>query len=82
MSAFPTFVVIDPKGVVSFASETSEKDRNTLEEQTQRDAKELGIPWPIDKDADGEVLQERTRKLFVHQMRREIDRALPDGTNR
>lgn len=82
VSVFPTFVVIDPKGVVYFASETSEKDRDTLEEEVKRDAKELGIPWPIDKDADGEVLQERTTKLMVHQMRREIDRALPDGTKR
>jgi thiol-disulfide isomerase/thioredoxin len=83
VSHFPTFVIMDPKGVVSCANiEGGEKAARAFEEQMKRDAKELGIPWPIDKDADEKVLQQRRDKLLVHQMRREIDRVLPDHTKR
>ena len=50
--------------------------------ETKRDAQELGLPWPNDKDADAKLLADWTTKMIVHQMKREIDRALPNEKDR
>jgi thiol-disulfide isomerase/thioredoxin len=78
VGAFPTLVVIDPEGVVAYNSGRElEEDRDVVEARLKADAEQLGFPWPLDKDADAEVVQERMRKMFVHELRREIERVVP-----
>jgi hypothetical protein len=74
---FPTLVVIDSRGTVSYNSGHEPADREAFLAQMQSDAEDLGFPWPLDKDADADVRQERTTQMLVHAMRREIDRVLP-----
>jgi thiol-disulfide isomerase/thioredoxin len=80
VGAFPTLIVIDPEGVIAFnGAHELDEDPDTVEVRMKADAEQIGIPWPLDKDADAPVVQERMRKMFVHEMRREIERVLPQS---
>lgn len=65
-------------GVVAYNSGGElEEDRAVVEARLKADAEQLGFPWPLDKDADAPVVQERMRKMLVHELRREIERVTP-----
>ncbi len=77
---FPTVMVLDRQGKIAFNSADlpgdPEQARKQFMKQAEEDAKSLGLPWPIDKDATQEQIVERISRLQVLSFSREIDQAL------
>lgn len=80
VNGFPTVMVIDREGKIAFNTDYTPGDQEQAMKEfmkrAEEDAKSLGLPWPIDKDATQEELRQRLTKLQVLQLSREIDRAL------
>ena len=77
---FPTVMVLDRQGKIAFNSADQPADpeqvRKQVMKQLEEDAKSLGLPWPIDKDASYEQIIERLSRLQVLNYSREIDQVL------
>jgi thiol-disulfide isomerase/thioredoxin len=72
---FPTEVIIDRGGrVLHNSADRPEKDE--VARRMQATAEEIGLPWPIEKDADQEEIARRLRRFHEHWLGRQIDKAL------
>src|SRR5262249_46629847 len=76
VESFPTLMVIDRQGKVSFNTGDIPDDKSQFINQLEQEAKSAGIPWPLDKDADETEIVSRMRRLNLAIYTREIDRAL------
>ena len=72
---FPTLVIIDRQGrvVLNSADRESPEQVATAMKAT---AEEIGLPWPVEKDADQEEIGRRLRRYHEYMMTREITKAL------
>jgi thiol-disulfide isomerase/thioredoxin len=76
---FPTVVVINREGKISYNSSQSLVPENQAAgwAKMERMARDIGLPWPIDKDIENrDQLQSRLDKLALHMYSLEIERAL------
>jgi hypothetical protein len=71
---FPTTVVIGRDGRVVFNTETV--DRPTEEQSAERAARALSIPWPLNRAAPREVLEDQASRLLQFLYSEAIDSAI------
>jgi thiol-disulfide isomerase/thioredoxin len=76
IQGYPTLIVIDRAGVVTFNSGDIPADRDAFMREMQERAAAIGLPWPIEKDATDEEVIERMTKLQAETWGRMIDQAL------
>jgi hypothetical protein len=74
---YPTTIVVDAQGTVSFSSAIEPQDTEMFwDKKMQKVAATLGIPWPIDRDAEEAEFAARTSRFFEYLMGQEIDAAM------
>jgi len=73
---FPTVIVIDPNGRITFNSGDVPKDRDAIMRDMQAVAESAGLPWPLDKDATEEQTAERMTRMLVVMFGGKIEQAL------
>jgi hypothetical protein len=71
---YPTYVVIDGHGTVSFNS-GAEVDRAASGERLAKTARELKIAWPIDANVPKDIAIERFNQLLERMLSEEIEKA-------
>ncbi len=75
---YPTFVVVGRDGRIGFNSSVPVPDEAKWMAEMKRDAEELKIPWPINKDASDQEVDGRLERLLVHRLSKELDKALAE----
>lgn len=75
---YPTFVVVDQDGRIGYNSSVPVPDEAKWMAEMKRDAEELKIPWPINKDASDQEVDGRLERLLVHRLSKELDKALAE----
>ncbi len=78
---YPTIMIIDRDGNISFNSEDTPQNRDALMRDMKSLAELAGLPWPIDKDATEEQIAERITRLQVVMFGRKIEEALKNSTD-
>ena len=71
---FPTVVIVDRQGRVAFHSGDDDKER--IMAAMKATAEEIGLPWPVERDATQEEAIQRLQRLHEHWMTKEIEKAL------
>jgi thiol-disulfide isomerase/thioredoxin len=73
---FPTEIIVDRQGRIAYHSGAGSDDREEQAAAMKALAEAIGLPWPIEKDADQAEISRRLRKLHEHSMTREIEKIL------
>jgi hypothetical protein len=76
INSYPTVMVIDGDGKISFNSGDLTTDEDKFLREIEQLARSIGLPWPLDKDADEEKMKARMTRLNLALYGRQIDRAL------
>lgn len=73
---FPTLLVIGRDGRIAFNGGDKPETREEFMEYVERIARDAGVPWPIDRDADDQEIRKRMTRLQVFLYARQIEAAL------
>lgn len=76
VNLYPTLMIVDREGKIAFNTEIAPSDRDAHLAEMERVAKAAGFPWPLDKDATPDEVQERLNQLWFAIYSREIERVL------
>ena len=72
VNGFPTFIIVDAKGIVSYNSSTDE----SVAEKLKNAAAALQLPWPLDTNVDETEVAARIRKVQQYVLCQEVEAAL------
>lgn len=75
---YPTILIIDKEGKIAFTSDVDPAKRDEFMKNVETIHKELGVPFPPDKDAKGDeaAILERVKKVQLHIFTKAIEDVL------
>jgi thiol-disulfide isomerase/thioredoxin len=76
VSGYPTEVIIDRDGCIAYHSNEGRDDKEQRTAKMKATAEEIGLPWPIEKDADQQEIARRLRRYHTHWLTKEIEKVL------
>jgi thiol-disulfide isomerase/thioredoxin len=76
VTGYPTEVIIDRQGLIVYHSGEGRDNKEKSAAVMQATAEAIGLPWPIEKDADQDEIVRRLRRFHEYFLTKEIEKAL------